>query len=77
MEGITDVQIRAVIAKTPISKIEEAISEYIHDERNRDIARKKIIHNRPYEPLSAEYCLTPGQVKNIIRQARRVIYEHI
>lgn len=79
MEGITvtDVEIRAVIARTPISKIEEAISEYIHDARNRDIARKKIIHNEPYEPLSEEYSLTPGQVKNIIRKARRVIYEHI
>ena len=77
MEGLTDKEIREIIRKTPISKIEEIISEYIHDARNQEIARRKIIRNEPYEPLSAAFRLTPGQVKNIIRKARRTICEHL
>ena len=79
MEGltVTDKYIREVIKNTPISKIDHAISEYIHDARNREIARRKIIENEPYEPLSESYSLTPGQVKNIIRKARRIIFEHL
>lgn len=77
MEGFTDAEIRAVIKNTPISKLETAISEYIHDARNQEIARKKIIRNEPYEHLAERYDLTPGQVKNIIRKARRTIFEHL
>lgn len=79
MEGLTapDKYIREVIKNTPISKIDHAISEYIHDARNREIARRKIIEGEPYEPLSEAYSLTPGQVKNIIRKARRIIFEHL
>ena len=79
MEGLTapDKYIREVIKNTPISKIDHAISEYIHDARNREIARRKIIENEHYEPLSESYSLTPGQVKNIIRKARRIIFEHL
>ena len=79
MDGlrVSDEEIRQAIENTPISKIDYAICEFIQDRRNREIARRKIIDNEPYEPLSADFCLTPGQVKNIIRKARRIIYEHI
>ena len=79
MEGITatDLEIREVIKNAPISKIERAISEYIKSERNREIARAKIIRGDGYEPIAEAYRLTPGQVKNIIKKARRIIYEHL
>lgn len=79
MEGVTvtDEQIREVIRNTPISKIESTISEYIHDSRNREIARRKLVNGEAYEPLSEAFDLTPGQVKNIIRKARRIIFEHL
>lgn len=79
MEGqiVSDAEIREVIKRTPISKLDQAISEFIHDQRNQEIARKKIIKNEKYEPLSEFYDLTPGQVKNIIRSARRIIFEHL
>ena len=79
MEGssVSDAEIRAAIKNASISRIEAAISEYIHDRRNREIARRKILDGEPYEPLSESYGLTPGQVKNIIKKARRIIYEHL
>ena len=79
MEGstATDAEIREAIKNASISKIEKAIGEYIHDRRNREIARRKILDGEPYEPLSESFGLTPGQVKNIIKKARRIIYEHL
>ena len=79
MEGTvaTDAEIREAIQHTSSSRLDEAIAEFIHDRRNQEIARKKILENVRYEPLSEEYGLSPGQVKNIIRKARRTIFEHL
>lgn len=74
---ISDKEIREVLAHTPKSVLAWAIDEYIHDERNQEIARGKLIKNIKIEPLSEYYDLTPGQVKNILRKARRTIYEAI
>jgi hypothetical protein len=73
----TDEQIRNVIKSTPISTIDHLIGEYIHDARNREIARRVLVDGEHYEPLSESVRLTPGQIKNIIRKARRTIFEHI
>lgn len=78
MEGpITDKEIREILNHTEKSRIATIIDEFIHDERNQEIARRKIIKNHRYEPLSEEYKLTPRQCKNIIKKARRTIYEHL
>ena len=79
MEGITvtDKYIREVIKETPISVLDHLISEYIHDERNQEIARKKIIKNEKFEPISVEYGLTAKQCRNIVKKARRTIFEHL
>lgn len=79
MEGkpVSDQEIREVISKTPISVLDHLISEYIHDARNQEIARRKIIKNEKFEPLSADFNLTAKQCRNIIKKARRIIYEHL
>lgn len=79
MEGtnVTDEQIREVIKKTPISVLDHLISEYIHDQRNQEIARRKILKNEKFEPLSEEYGLTSKQCRNIIKKVRRILYEHL
>lgn len=79
MEGsnVTDAQIREVLSKTPISTIDYLIGEYIHDSRNRAIARSVLVDGEHYEPVSIAVNLTSGQIKNIIRKARRIIFEHL
>ncbi len=79
MEGstVSDEYIREVIKETPISVLDHLISEYIHDERNQEIARRKIIKNEKFEPLSVDYGLTSKQCRNIIKKVRRIIYEHL
>lgn len=79
MEGftVTDEQIREVIEKTPSSILDHLIGEYIHDQRNQEIARRKILRNEKFEPLSEAYGLTSKQCRNIIKMVRRVIYEHL
>ena len=78
MEGsATDQEIRDIIEHTAITKIDEIIREFIHDERNQQIAIRKIIKNEPYDPLSESFGLSPRQCKNIVKQARRIIYKHL
>lgn len=79
MEGkpVSDQEIREVISKTPISVLDHLIGEYIHDSRNQEIARRKILQNEKFEPLSVEFDLTAKQCRNIIKKARRIIFEHL
>lgn len=79
MEGkpVSDQEIREVISKTPISVLDHLIGEYIHDSRNQDIARRKIVKNEKFEPIAVRHDLTSKQCRNIVKQVRRVIYEHL
>ena len=73
----TDQEIREAIENTPIKILDELIGEYIHDARNQEIARRKIIRNEKFEPLSVDFELTAKQCRNIVKKARRIIYEHL
>lgn len=73
----SDAYIRKVIEKAPSSKLDFLIGEYIHDERNQDIARRKILKNEKHERIAEVYDLTPKQIRNIIKKARRTIFEHL
>lgn len=79
MEGITvtDEYIRQVIKETPSSVLDHLIGEYIHDARNQEIARRKLLKNEKFEPISVDYDLTEKQCRNIIKKARRIIFEHL
>lgn len=48
------------------SDIEKLIDEYIHNERNRKILKRRFIDGICYEPLSEEFDLSVRQVKRIV-----------
>lgn len=73
----TTAQIKKIIKGRPVSEIERIIDEYIHDSRNREITRRKLLHNEAYEPISERYGLTPRQTFNIVRDCCRIIVQHI
>lgn len=79
MEGknVSDEIIRDVINQTPISVLDHLISEYIHDERNQEIARRKIVRNEKFEPIAVRFELSSKQCRNIVKHVRRVIYAHL
>ena len=73
----SDAEIREAIKAAPIRKLDELIGDFIHDERNQEIARRKILWNERFEPIAERFDLTPRQCRTIIKQARRTIYEHL
>lgn len=72
-----DKLIREVISNTPASKLSEVIDEYVHNARNKDISRRKILDDEGYRVIALDYDLTIRQCKSIVRKTRRIIYDHL
>lgn len=73
----TAAEINAIIGSQPASEIGRIIDEYIHDARNREIAKRKLINGTAYEPLSEAFGITPRHCFNIVKAAKKTIVEHI
>ena len=53
------------------------IDEYIHNERNRRILKRRLIDGICYEPLAEEFDLSVRRVKNIIYKNQDILFKHI
>lgn len=56
------------------SEIEYLIDEYIHNERNRAIMKRRLLDGVCYEPLAEEFDLSDRQVKNIVYKCEAIIF---
>lgn len=77
MQEYDDKLIREVISNTPASKLSELINEYVHNARNKDISRRKILDDEVYRDIALDHDLTVRRCKSIVKQTRRIIYEHL
>lgn len=59
------------------SQIAKVIDEYIHNERNRKILKRRYIDGICLEPLAEEFDLSVKQIKNIIYKNEDVIMKHL
>lgn len=59
------------------AKIAQVIDDYIHNERNREILKRRFIDGVCYEPLAEEFELSVRQVKNIVYRNERTIFKHM
>lgn len=57
-------------------EIEELIDQWIHNERNRRIMRRRLIDGVRFEQLAEEFDLSVTQVKNIVYKGRSRILQH-
>lgn len=55
------------------SEIDRRIAETIHNERDRQLMRRRLIDGRTYDELSAEFYLSRRQVARIIARARSIL----
>lgn len=53
------------------------IDEYIHNERNRAIMKRRLIDGVYFEPLAEEFDLSVRQVKNIVYKGEDIIFKHM
>ena len=59
------------------TELEALIDEWILNERNRKILKRRMIDHICYEPLAEEFDLSVRQTKNIVYKGKERIYKHI
>lgn len=61
----------------PRSEIERLIDEWIFNERDRKILKRRLLDGCCYEPLAEEFDLSVRHVKSIVYKAQERLYKHI
>ena len=59
------------------SVIADAIEEYIHKRRDRDILKRRLIDGITYEKLAEEFSLSVRNVKYIVYRGQDKIFKHL
>ena len=59
------------------SEIESIIDEWIFNERNRKILKRRLLDGITFKKLSEEFDLSTQQVKSIVYKCQNVISLHI
>lgn len=59
------------------SEIEFLVDEWILNERDRKILKRRLIDGVCYEPLAEEFDLSVRQIKNIVHKSEIRIFKHL
>lgn len=59
------------------SEIEHLIEEWILNERDRRVVKRRLLDGICFEPLGEEFNLSTQSVKNIVYRSLDKIYKHI
>ena len=59
------------------SEIEFLIDEWIHNERDRRILKRRLLDGITYERLAEEFDLSATQIKNIVYKSESRLFKHI
>ena len=59
------------------SEISHIIDEWIFNERDRMILKRRLLDGITYENLSDEFDLSVRQVKRIVSKSEGVLYRHV
>lgn len=62
-----------VFDKTPATKLERLIDEFVHDERDRAMMKRHLIDGVKFEPLAEEFDLSVRQAKNIVKARKELL----
>ena len=59
------------------SAINDAIEEYIHEKRDRDILKRRLIDCITYDELAGEFEMSVRQIKNIVYREQDKLFKMI
>lgn len=59
------------------SQITEVIDEWILNERNRTILKRRLLDGLTYERLAEEFDLSVQQIKNIVYKCQNKVFCHL
>ena len=59
------------------SQISHVIDEYIHNERDRKILKRRFVDGIIFDHLAEEFDLSVRQVKNIVYKSEKIFLKHL
>ena len=57
--------------------MEMTINEHIHNERDRNILKRRFIDGICFEPLAEEFDMSVRQIKNIVYKYEKVLVKYL
>lgn len=61
----------------PRSELNKLIDEWIFNERNREILKRRLLDGICYEPLAEEFDMSVRQIKNIVYKSEKRLFSKI
>lgn len=61
----------------PRSEYAKLIDEWIFNERDRAILKRRLLDGICYEPLAEEFNLSVRQTKKIVYKGEKILYNHL
>lgn len=68
---------KSVMREYSNQHIRMVIDDYIHNERDRHILKRRFVDGICFEPLAEEFHLSVRQVKNIVYKYESTIFQHL
>ncbi len=59
------------------SQISHIIDEYVHNERDRKILKRRFVDGIVFDKLAEEFDLSVRQVKNIVYKSEKIFLKHL
>ena len=59
------------------SEMSQLIDEHIHNQRNREILKRRLLDGICYEPLAEEFNLSVRHIKNIVYKNQDKLFKYI
>lgn len=59
------------------TELNEAIDEWILNEKHRAILKRRLLDGICFEPLAEEFDMSPRQIKRIVYKAQETLFRHI
>lgn len=58
-------------------ELSHLVDQWIFDERDRKIIKRRLLDGIHFEPLAEEFDLSTQQVKNIVAKGKNRLFKHI
>lgn len=59
------------------TELNEAIDEWILNEKHRAILKRRLLDGICFEPLAEEFDMSPRQIKTIVYKAQEKLFRHL
>lgn len=77
LSGFTNTDIENIFTEVETGEIESTIDRYIHNERDRNIIKRRLIDGVGFEDLAEENLMSVRQIKTIVSKCEWIVFRHV